>query len=169
LNEGDTVIDVGCGTGFSFPIIEEAIGATGTIVGLEQSAEMLKEARRQVEQQGWSNVVLIHAPAEEAIIPVQADAAIFYTTHDIMRTPRALENVTAHLKPGAKVLAAGLKWASWWALATNARTLKMARQFCTTLEGMRRPWSNLERLLSELHVEQGIFHGFGVYVALGRK
>ena len=169
LNERDTVIDAGCGTGFSFPIIEEAIGPTGTIVGIEQSAEMLQQARQQVDHQGWRNVLLIHAPVEEATIPVEADAAIFYTTHDIMRTPRALENVKAHLKPGARVLAAGIKWAPWWAVATNLRTLRMARQFCTTLEGMSRPWNHLECLLSELHVEQGIFHGFGVYVALGRR
>ncbi len=169
LNESDTVIDAGCGTGFSFPMIEEAIGPAGTIVGIEQSVEMLQQAREHVDHQGWRNVVLIHAPVEEAIIPVEADAAIFYTTHDIMRTPRALENVTAHLKPDAKVLAVGIKWAPWWAAATNLRTLKMARQFCTTLEGMSRPWSHLQRLLSELHVEQGIYRGFGVYVALGRK
>lgn len=130
---------------------------------------MLQQARQQLDHQGWGNVVLIHAPAEEAIIPVAADAAIFYTTHDIMRAPRALENVTVHLKPGAKVFAVGMKWAPWWAVATNLRTLRMAHQFCTTLEGMSRPWSNLERLLSELHVEHGIFRGFAGCVAFGRK
>jgi ubiquinone/menaquinone biosynthesis C-methylase UbiE len=169
LNELDTVIDAGCGTGFCFPMIEEMIGPAGRIVGIEQSAEMLKQARKQVDDQGWRNVMLIHAPVEDAIIPVNADAAIFYTTHDIMRTPRALENVTAHLRAGAKVLAVGIKWGPWWAVATNLRTLRMARQFCTTLEGMSRPWSHLERLLSELHVEQGTFRGFVGYVAFGRK
>jgi hypothetical protein len=77
--------------------------------------------------------------------------------------------VTAHLKPGAKALAAGIKWAPWWAVATNLRTWKMARKFCTTLEGMSKPWSHLERLLSERHVEQGTFHGFGVCIAIGRR
>jgi len=83
---------------------------------------MLQQAERLVDQFAWRNVVLIHAPVEEAVIPVEADAALFYATHDIMRTPRALENVKAHLKPGAKVLAAGIKWAPWWAVATNLRS-----------------------------------------------
>lgn len=97
LNERDRVIDAGCGTGFCFPMIEEMIGPVGTIVGIEQIAEMLKQARKRVDARGWRNVMLIHAPVEDAIIPpIDADAAIFYTTHDIMRTPRALENVTAH-------------------------------------------------------------------------
>jgi hypothetical protein len=37
------------------------------------------------------------------------------------------------------------------------------------LEGMSKPWSHLERLLSERHVEQGTFHGFGVCIAIGRR
>jgi precorrin-6B methylase 2 len=139
LTNGEVVIDVGCGTGLSFPILQERIGPAGKIVGIEQSREMLKHAELQADRFGWSNVVLIQAPAEEAVIPVEADAALFYATHDIMRTPRALENVVAHLKRGARVLAVGMKWAPWWAVATNLRTWNMARQFCTTLEGLQRP------------------------------
>jgi precorrin-6B methylase 2 len=169
LTNGGVVIDVGCGTGLSFPILQEPIGTSGKIVGIEQSPEMLREAELQVNRFGWRNVVLIQAPAEEAVIPVEADAAVFYTTHDIMQTPRALQNVLAHLKRGAGVLAVGMMWAPWWAVATNLRTWNMARQFCTTLEGMQRPWSHLESLLSELKVEQGIFRGFKAYIAIGHK
>jgi precorrin-6B methylase 2 len=169
LTKGRVVMDVGCGTGLSFPILQECIGPGGMIFGIEQSPEMLREAELQVNRFGWLNVVLIQAPAEEAIIAVEADAAVFYATHDIMRTPRALQNVMTHLKLGAGVLAVGMMWAPWWAVATNLRTWNMARQFCTTLEGMQKPWSYLESLVSELKVEQGIFHGFGAYIAIGRK
>jgi precorrin-6B methylase 2 len=153
----------------SFPILQERIGPGGKIVGIEQSPEMLREADLQVNRFAWRNVVLIQAPAEEAVIPVEADAAVFYATHDIMRTPRALENVVTHLKRGAGVLAVGMMWAPWWGIATNLRTWNMARQFCTTLEGMQKPWSHLGSLVSELNVEKGIFHGFGAYIAIGRK
>jgi hypothetical protein len=115
---------------------------------------MLKHAELQADRFGWSNVVLIQAPAEEAVIPVEADVALFYATHDIMRTPRALENVVTHLKRGARVLAVGMKWAPWWAVATNLRTWNMARQFCTTLEGLQRPWSHLETLACPLPAQQ---------------
>jgi protein-L-isoaspartate O-methyltransferase len=53
LKNGDAVIDVGCGTGFSFPIIEEAVGPLGRILGIEQSAERNEQA---VEPPGASAV-----------------------------------------------------------------------------------------------------------------
>jgi precorrin-6B methylase 2 len=163
------VIDAGCGTGLSFPILQKCIGPDGRIVAIEQSPEMPKQAEHLEDQSAWRNVVLIHAPVEEAVIPVEADAALFYATHDIMRTPHALENVVAHLKLGATVLAVGMIWAPWWALSTNLRTWKMAREVCTTLEGIGKPWNHLEILVPNLTVEQGIFHGFGAYIAVGRK
>src|SRR5713226_9713510 len=100
LTSGEIVIDAGCGTGLAFPIIEEAIGPSGKIIGIDQSPEMLNEAGRRVLREGWRNVSLIESAVENAAIPVEADTAIFYATHDIMRTPTALENVIGHLKPG---------------------------------------------------------------------
>jgi ubiquinone/menaquinone biosynthesis C-methylase UbiE len=44
LRNGEIVIDIGCGTGLSFPILQERIGPAGKIVGIEQSGEMLKHA-----------------------------------------------------------------------------------------------------------------------------
>jgi hypothetical protein len=99
----------------------------------------------------------------------EADAAIFYATHDIMRTPTALENVIGHLKPGGRVLAAGLMWGKWWAVATNVRVFRMARRYVTTFEGLAKPRSRLEPLLSEIHVQRRIVRGLRAYVAVGRK
>ena len=48
LHEGDTVLDVGCGTGLSFALLRERIGAQGWIVGIEQSPQMLDQARRRI-------------------------------------------------------------------------------------------------------------------------
>ena len=45
LHPDDTVVDVGCGTGLSFALIEAAIGATGKVIGVEPSADMLERAR----------------------------------------------------------------------------------------------------------------------------
>ncbi len=42
---GATVLDVGCGTGILFPILLEALNGVGCVVGLDISAEMLKQAQ----------------------------------------------------------------------------------------------------------------------------
>ena len=165
IRSGDTVLDIGCGTGLSFPAIEGSIGATGSIVGIEQSPEMLELARARAVENGWENVTLISAAVEDASIPHPANRALFHFTHDIMRTPNALGNVRRHLKPGARVVAAGLKWAPLRAMPLNLLVWGAALRSTTTLEGLARPWSHLEELAPNLQVEEML--GGMVYLASG--
>jgi ubiquinone/menaquinone biosynthesis C-methylase UbiE len=165
LKRGDRVLDVGCGTGLSFTAVEGLIGPEGSIVGVEQSPEMLERARGRAAENDWQNITLISSSVEEAAIPLAADAALFHFTHDIMRTPKALANVVSHLKPGARIVAAGLKWAPARAMPLNLLVWNAALRSTSTLEGLARPWSHLERLLSHLEVEQML--GGTVYVASG--
>ena len=165
LKTGDRVIDVGCGTGLSLGPLEATVGAEGSIVGIEQSPEMLERARARADDAGWSNVTLINASVEDAAIPVAADAALFHFTHDIMRTPAAVANMIGHLKPGGRVVAAGLKWAPIRSMPLNLFVWNAALRSTSTLEGLARPWSNLEQLLQGLEVEQML--GGTVYIASG--
>jgi ubiquinone/menaquinone biosynthesis C-methylase UbiE len=166
LNKGDCVLDVGCGTGLSFDPLRAKVGAEGAIVGIEQSPEMRERARARVAENGWNNVTLIGASVEDAAIPIAADAALFHFTHDIMRTPRALANIAGHLKPGARIVAAGLKWAPVRTMPLNLFVWNAALRSTSTLEGLARPWSNLEQILQEVAVEQML--GGTVYIAHGR-
>jgi ubiquinone/menaquinone biosynthesis C-methylase UbiE len=165
LKSGDRVLDVGCGTGLSFTALEGLVGARGSIVGIEQSPEMLERARARAVENNWTNVTLISSAVEEAAIPLPADAALFHFTHDITRTPNAVANVCRHLKPGARVVAAGLKWAPIRTMPLNIFVWNAALRSTSTLEGLARPWSHLEPLLAELEVEQML--GGTVYVANG--
>ena len=47
LRDGETVIDVACGTGLNFTRLEAAVGPTGHIIGIELSPEMIAHARVQ--------------------------------------------------------------------------------------------------------------------------
>jgi ubiquinone/menaquinone biosynthesis C-methylase UbiE len=165
LKNGDRVLDVGCGTGLSFTALEDLVGADGSIVGIEQSPEMLERARARAADNSWRNVEFVSASVEDAAIPFAADAALFHFTHDIMRTPKAVANVVSHLKPGARIVAAGLKWAPVRTLPLNLFVWNAALRSTSTLEGLARPWTNLEAILQELEVEQML--GGTVYVASG--
>jgi len=119
LSPGATVLDVGCGTGLSFPLLAEAVGPSGRIVGIEQCPEMLFKARERLASVGPCEVSLINAPVESARWVGQADAVLFHFTHDVLRRPEAIASVLKHLKPGARVVATGLQWADPWAWPVN--------------------------------------------------
>jgi ubiquinone/menaquinone biosynthesis C-methylase UbiE len=174
LKPGETVIDAGCGTGLSFPALENGIGSGGSIIGIDQSSEQLAQARALAARNGWQNIALLNYPVEDAQIPVTADAALFCLTHDIMRTPRAVQNIVSSLRDGGRIVVVGRKWAPWWRLLTNWRTWQGARRFVTTFEGFRKPWSHLEGLVSSLEVESMLQPGpmgvkVGTYVVVARK
>jgi len=167
LRPGQTVLDVGCGTGQSFALLEEAIGPEGRIIGVDLSPDMLAYARARVARHRWRNVTLVLAVAGEVGIPAEADAAFFHLTHDIMRTPQAVAWVVQHLKPGGRVVAVGIRWARWWQLRINCRVWRLARGYATTTEGLRAPWSHLAGLMPSLQVE-ALGDG-GLYLAWGTK
>ena len=45
LRPGQRVLDVGCGTGLNFPLLADAVGPTGLVVGTDLSRGMLSHAR----------------------------------------------------------------------------------------------------------------------------
>jgi S-adenosylmethionine-diacylgycerolhomoserine-N-methlytransferase len=62
---GQQVLDLGCGTGLNFPLLQQRIGPSGTIVGIDRSDRMLDQARRRAAKAGWDNIILIQADAVE--------------------------------------------------------------------------------------------------------
>lgn len=58
LRPGDTIIELGCGTGLNFPYLERAVGSEGKIIGVDLTDSMLAVAKDRVESEGWGNVTL---------------------------------------------------------------------------------------------------------------
>ena len=153
LQPGQTVLDVACGTGMSFPLLREGVGESGRIVGVELSPDMLAIARERCAREGWSNVTLVESAMETADIPIPVDAILFNFTHDVLRSPAALARIFAAARPGACVAVAGMKLAPWWLAPLNLVVLAQARPYMTTFEGLGRPWSLLEAYLERFERE----------------
>lgn len=164
LKPGDVVIDVGCGTGLSFATILEQISPGGRLIGIEQSPEMMAQARERVGREGWSNVTLIESPVEDASLQVQADALLFFYTHDILRTESAVRALVSAAKPGARFAVAGVKYYPWWLAPANLHVWVKNWLYNAKPSGLRRPWDVLERHV-QLAVEPTLY-GRG-YLAWG--
>jgi len=163
---GDVVLDVGCGNGLCFALLQERIRPGGTIIGIEASPAMLRLARERSAAHGWNNVVLVEAAAEDAVIPQLADHALFCAVHDILQSPTALRNVLARVRPGGSVAAVGGKWAPPWAIGLNALVATTHAPFVRDFTGFDRPWALLAQHLTNLQVRE-IEMGCG-YLAVGK-
>jgi SAM-dependent methyltransferase len=165
LRPGEAVMDVACGTGLNFPLLEEEVGEDGQIIGFDLSPEMLAQARQRVTDEGWKNVTLIEASVDDARIGTTADAALFSFTHDVLQSSAAVARVVASLRPGARVASVGAKLAGRWNFVVNAAVRRSARPYMTTFQGLDRPWRELERHADEMQ-HQSLAFG-GAYVAWG--
>jgi SAM-dependent methyltransferase len=72
ITRGMRVLDVGCGAGDVAMLAGELVGASGSVVGIDQNAQVLAVARERAEAGG-----LLHVAFTEASIDTFADPAPF--------------------------------------------------------------------------------------------
>ena len=127
LEPGDTVLEMGAGTGRNFPYLVEAVGPSGTVIGVDASPGMLAEARKLIERNGWSNVELLQQDATRLEVDRELDGVLFSLSYSAMPEPRpALARAWERLRPTSRVVImdAGLTQGGPWRLvAPIARLL----------------------------------------------
>jgi demethylmenaquinone methyltransferase/2-methoxy-6-polyprenyl-1,4-benzoquinol methylase len=174
LRPGDTVVDIACGTGLNFPLLEEAIGPDGRIVGVDLTDAMLAHAQDRVKTNGWRNVSLVQADAAEFDFPAKVDAIL--STYALTQVPGSAA-VIAH---GAAALSAGGRWAvldlkvpdntpRWLAQLGTATVRRLARADDWI---MRRPWETIRAAMREELADQSwteLFFGTAFLAAGSRR
>lgn len=105
LKPGDTVLEIGAGTGRNLPYLLEEIGPGGTVIAVDASEGMLREARKLVERRGWSNVQLVHRDAAQLDLDRDVDAVLFSLSYSVLPEPKpALARAWERMRPGARVV-----------------------------------------------------------------
>lgn len=105
LKAGDAVLEIGAGTGRNFSYLVEAVGPSGTIIGVDASQGMLAEARKLIAKRGWSNVQLLHQDATQLKVDRDVDGVLFSLSYSALPEPRpALARAWERLRPSSRVV-----------------------------------------------------------------
>ena len=143
LRPGETVLDVGCGTGRSFELLEPYVGPEGRIIGVDLSPEMLEVARRKAETNGWANIQLMEGNAEQLKVSEPVDAVFSFFVPQMMHSTGGVRLAIEVLKPGGRFVACGAKRAEGVrGFPANLRFMAQYRtwQFMTLGQSLNRLW-----------------------------
>jgi arsenite methyltransferase len=102
LQPGACVLDLGCGAGLDSLTAARRVGQTGTVVGVDFSAEMLKLARQATAEAATTNLAFCQADAES--LPLKSGAIDVALVNGIFNLNPAREAMFAEL---ARVVRAG--------------------------------------------------------------
>jgi demethylmenaquinone methyltransferase/2-methoxy-6-polyprenyl-1,4-benzoquinol methylase len=170
LRSGDTVVEIGCGTGLNFPFLYEAVGPEGKIIGVDLTDAMLDRARQRVNERGWKNVELVRCDAGIYEFPPGIDGVI--SSFALTLSPdfdKVIKNGCNALKPGKR----------WVILDFRLPEGKLARRltplllFLTKPFGVsldladRHPWESLQQYMEHVSMSE-VYLGF-VYIARGER
>ena len=111
LGAGGRAIDVGCGPRGALPVLAEAVGPSGVVVGLDAGAASLAHARRELDGLGLPGVHLVQADLTTvgpADLAPHGPFDLAYCRLVLMyqRDPAAaLCRIAALLRPGGRIVA----------------------------------------------------------------
>jgi arsenite methyltransferase len=109
LKEGETVVDLGSGAGFDAFICAPKVGATGKVIGVDMTWEMLEKARKNAEdyssRSGFANVEFRLGEIEH--LPLADDEADVVISNCVINLSPEKQQVWNEigrvLKPGGRV------------------------------------------------------------------
>lgn len=168
LSRGASVIDVGCGTGASFPYLEDIIGGSGRILGIEPSRSMINAARERVEKAGWTNITLQEITVEDAAGETLYDGALLFAMHDVFNSLQGIKKIHTLLKEGAKIACAGpMIQSSGFLRVVNPMLNLLFKRMAISQENKDKPWRLVESVFTtdRLIIEK---HGL-IFIFVGHK
>jgi ubiquinone/menaquinone biosynthesis C-methylase UbiE/class 3 adenylate cyclase len=109
---GETVLDVGSGTGEDVLALRHFVGETGRVVGLDRSETLVREATRRATDEGVAGVQFVHGDVLSLQFPdsyfdaVRCDRVFQY----LLEPLGALREMRRVSRPGGRIVIAETDW-----------------------------------------------------------
>ncbi len=166
LAPGDTVVDLGTGTGRNLLVLAEIVGPTGRVIGVDLSPRMLRRAQHKIDRRDLLSVELIEA--DMATVEIPEDTAAVLATYAIEMLPNydeVIELLSAQM-PSGRIAVNGLRhperWPEWVIKVATAinRPFGVSEDYRS-----HRPWEAIEAHTVETVYQEAV--GGAVYLAAG--
>jgi arsenite methyltransferase len=110
LQEGETVLDLGCGAGIDVLLAAQEVGADGSVIGLDNLPEMVERGTRFAAEAGLDNVVFVEGRMDAIPLPDSSvDVVISNGAINLAaRKSRVLAEAHRVLRPGGRLCVADL-------------------------------------------------------------
>jgi len=169
LESGDTVVEIGCGTGLNFKYLLQSIGDAGELVGVDLTDAMLEIAKSRIERSGWKNVQLVQSDAAKYVFPSKTKGVI--TTFALTLVPEyeaIIERAANSLVSGGRFVILDFKKPDRWPLWVAKIGVAITKPFGVSLDlAERKPWEAMNKHFKNVAITE-IYGGF-VYIAVGEK
>jgi SAM-dependent methyltransferase len=105
VREGQTIADVGCGSGYFTLHLAKRVGPSGRVYASDLQPEMLALLKKKTDAQHLTNVVPVLATEDDAKLPKGAlDLALLVDVyHEIPKPPVTLAQLEGALKPDGRL------------------------------------------------------------------
>ena len=171
LVPGDTVIDLGCGPGLNFNILQRKVGPEGRIIGVDLSTKMLEQAKDRINKKGWKNVELVQSDIAEFQIPDDADGVL--STMAITMSPdydMIIRRIADTLKKGKRISIFELQKPDGWPEWLVKLMVKLLSPYGTRYEHTQRtPCNSIKKYFNDLSIKHHYFGSVCIASGVSRK
>ena len=106
IEEGQTVLDLGCGAGIDLLLAAKKVGPGGKVIGVDMTDQMLSRARQNLRDAGVANAELRAGIIER--LPVATESVDWVISNCVINLSpeksRAFAEIARVLKPGGRML-----------------------------------------------------------------
>ena len=167
LKPGDTVVDLGCGTGLNLAFLRTAVGTSGRVIGVDLTDAMLERARGRVARAGWENVEFVEADMREYPLPAGVNGVLStFALEMVPEHEEMIRRVADSLPAAGRMAVYGVKHPDRWPQWAIQLGIWLNRPFGVSSEyAAIRPWESVRRHLREIEYRE--FYAGAAYLCVG--